>query len=101
MGSPARCVFDGAAHNPVATKWTFMTDPVSTSGAAAWPRLGRVTGLAGLATIVPILVAVVGTREEPSFTATATEFLTYYRSPDTDATPFRSFLVTVGLVTFV
>ena len=78
-----------------------MTNPAPTSGATAWPRLGRVTGLAGLATIVLIFVAVVGTRDEPSFTATATEFLTYYRSPDTDATPFRSFLFTVGLVTFV
>jgi hypothetical protein len=26
--------------------------PAPTSGAATWPRLGRVTGLAGLATIV-------------------------------------------------
>jgi hypothetical protein len=78
-----------------------MTNPAPTSGAAAWQRLGRVTGVAGLAAIVLIFVAVVGTREEPSFTATATEFLGYYRSPDTVATPFRSFLFTVGLVTFV
>jgi hypothetical protein len=61
----------------------------------------RVTGVAGLAAIVLIFVAVVGTREEPSFTATAIEFLAYYRSPDTVATPFRSFLFAVGLVTFV
>jgi hypothetical protein len=78
-----------------------MTNPAPTSGAAAWQRLGRVTGVAGLAAIVLIFVAVVGTRDEPSFTATATEFLGYYRSPDTVATPFRSFLFTVGLVTFV
>jgi hypothetical protein len=78
-----------------------MTNPARTSGAAAWQRLGRVTGVAGLAAIVLIFVAVVGAREEPSFTATATEFLAYYRSPDTVATPFRSFLFTVGLVTFV
>ena len=78
-----------------------MTNPAPTSGAAAWQRLGRVTGVAGLAAIVLIFVAVVGTRDEPSFTAPATEFLAYYGSPDTVATPFRSFLFTVGLVTFV
>jgi hypothetical protein len=78
-----------------------LTNPAPTSGPAAWQRLGRVTGLAGLAAIVLIFVAVVGTRDEPSFTATAPEFLAYYRSPDTVATPFRSFLFTVGLVTFV
>ena len=77
-----------------------MTDPAPTSGAAVW-RLGRVSGVVGLAAIVQIFVAVVGAREEPSFTATATEFLVYYRSPDTVATPFRSFLFTLGLVTFV
>ena len=78
-----------------------MTDPAPTSGAAAWRRLGRVTGVTGLAAIVQIFAAVVGAREEPSLTATATEFLVYYRSPDTVATPFRSFLFTLGLVTFV
>jgi hypothetical protein len=78
-----------------------MTDPAPTSGAAAWRRLGRVTGVAGLAAIVQIFVVVVGAREEPSFTATAAEFLVYYRSPDTVATPFRSFLFTLGLVMFV
>jgi hypothetical protein len=75
--------------------------PAPTSGAAGWRCLGRVTGVAGLAAIVQIFVAVVGAREEPSFTATATEFLVYYRSADTVATPFRSFLFTLGLVTFV
>jgi hypothetical protein len=54
---------------------------------AAQRRLFRVTGIAGLASIVLIFVAVVGTRDEPSFTATATQFLTYYRSPDTVVTP--------------
>jgi hypothetical protein len=78
-----------------------MTNAPSTSGAAAWQRLGTVTGVAGLAAMVLIFVAIVGTREEPSFTATATEFLAYYGSPDTVATPFRSFLFTVGLVTLV
>jgi hypothetical protein len=78
-----------------------MTDRAPTSGAAAWRRLGRVSGVAGLAAIVQIFVAVVGAREEPSFTATATEFLVYYRSSDTVVTPFRSFLFTLGLVTFV
>jgi hypothetical protein len=67
-----------------------MTNTAPTSEAVAWQRLGRVTGVAGLAATVLILgPVVVGTRPEPSFTATATEFLTYYRSPHTVAAPFR------------
>ena len=42
-----------------------------------------------------------GTRPEPTFDAAAAEFLTYYRSPHTAASPFRSFVLTVGLITFV
>jgi Domain of unknown function (DUF4386) len=79
-----------------------MTNTVSTPGAVAWQRMGRVTGVAGLAAVVLIFVPiVVGTRTEPAFTATATEFLTYYKSPNTPGAPFRSFVFTVGLVTFV
>jgi hypothetical protein len=59
-----------------------MTNTVSTPGAVAWQRMGRVTGVAGLAAVVLIFVPiVVGMRTEPAFTATATEFLTYYKSP--------------------
>jgi len=43
---------------------------------------------------------VVGT-PEPSFTATATGFVTYYRSSVTVAAPFRSFVFSVGLITFL
>ena len=94
--------FDGAAHERWATEWTSMTNTAPTSGAVAWQRLGRVTGVAGLAAIVLILVPiVVGTRPEPAFTAAATEVLTYYKSPNTPAAEFRSFVLTVGLVTFV
>jgi len=79
-----------------------MTNTVPTSGAVAWQRLGRVTGVAGLAATVLIFVpVVVGTRPEPSFTATATGFVTYYRSSDTVAAPFRSFVFSVGLITFL
>jgi hypothetical protein len=79
-----------------------MTSTAPTSGAVAWQRLRSVTGVAGLAATVLIFVPVViGTRPEPPFTATATEFLTYYQSPDTVAAPFRSFVFTVGLVTIV
>jgi hypothetical protein len=93
---------DGAAHEPVATERTSMTNTAPTSDAVAWQRLGRVTGVAGLAAGILILVPiVVGTRPEPAFTATAIEVLTYYRSPNTFAAPFRSFVFTVGLVTFV
>jgi hypothetical protein len=72
------------------------------SAAIPWRRLSRVTGIAGLATIVLLVVAVVvGTRQEPSFDATATDFLIYYRSPHTPAAQFRSFALAVGLITFV
>jgi hypothetical protein len=67
-----------------------------------WHRLGRITGVAGLAAVVLILVpVVVGTRPEPAFNAAAAEVLAYYRSSETVAAPLRSFVFTVGLVTFV
>ena len=79
-----------------------MTNTASTPSAAAWQRLGKVTGIVGLAAVVLIFVPiVVGTRPEPAFTATATEVLTYYKSPNTPGAPFRSFVFTIGLVTFV
>ena len=79
-----------------------MTNIAPTSDAVAWQRLGRVSGVAGLAAVVLILVPiVVGTRPEPTFDAAAAEFLTYYRSPHTPASQFRSFVFTVGLITFV
>ena len=79
-----------------------MTNTASTPSAAAWQRLGKVTGIVGLAAVVLIFVPiVVGTRPEPAFTATATEVLTYYKSPNTPGAPFRSFVFTIGLVIFV
>jgi hypothetical protein len=79
-----------------------MTITAPTSAAVAWRRLGRVTGVAGLAGVILILApVVVGTRQEPTFDATAIEVLTYYRSPDTPGAAFRSFVFTVGLITFV
>ena len=79
-----------------------MTITAQASAGVAWRRLGRVTGVAGLAAIVLIFVPiVVGTRPEPDFNAPATEFLTYYRSPHTAASEFRSFFLTAGLITFV
>jgi hypothetical protein len=78
-----------------------MTNTAPTSDAVAWQRLGRVIGVAGLATVVLFFIAVVGTRDEPRFTATATEFLAYYGSPNTVAAPFRSFIFTAWLVAFV
>jgi hypothetical protein len=65
-------------------------------------RLFRVAGIAGLAAVVLIFVAVlVGTRQEPTFNAAATEVLSYYQSPNTPGADFRSFVLTVGLITFV
>ena len=78
-----------------------MTIVAPTSATVAWQRAGKVTGVTGLATVVLFLSAVVGTRDEPLSSAGAPEFLAYYRSPDTDAGPVRSFLFTVSLVLFV
>jgi hypothetical protein len=78
-----------------------MTSTTSNSVAGAWRRLGRVAGFAGLAAIILIFVPIaVGTRDEPRFNAPAAEFLTYYRSPNTPAAQIRSFVFTVGLITF-
>jgi hypothetical protein len=54
-----------------------MTNTAPIADAVSWQRLGRVTGMAGLAAVVLIFVVLVSTREEPSFTATADEFLTH------------------------
>ena len=78
-----------------------MINTSQTSGAIAWQRLGRVTGVTGLAAVVLIFAVLVGTRPEPPFTSTADMFLTHYRSPNTVASDFRSFVFTVGLVTFI
>jgi hypothetical protein len=78
-----------------------MSDTASTSSAVAWQRLGMVAGVAGLAAVVLIFVVLVGTRQEPPFTAAADEFLTHYRSPNTVASDFRSFAFTIALVGFV
>ena len=79
-----------------------MTIPAPTSAAVVWRRLGRVTGIAGLAAVVLIFVPIVaGTRPEPAFQAPATEFLAYYRSPNTPGAEVRSFPLTMGLIAFV
>src|SRR5687768_10939866 len=78
-----------------------MSNTAPTSGAVAWQRIGMVTGVAGLAAVVLIFVVLVGTRQEPPFTAAADEFLTHYRSPNTVASDFRSFAFTIALVGFV
>jgi len=75
------------------------TAPIS--DAAAWRRLGRVTGITGLVTVLLLFVVLVGSRAEPPFTAPAAEFLAHYRASNTVASPFRSFALTIGLVTFV
>lgn len=78
-----------------------MTDAAPTSGTVAWQRLVRVAGVAGLVAVVLIFVVLVGSREEPPFNAAADEFLTHYRASNTVASGFRSFVLTIALVTFV
>ena len=78
-----------------------MANTAPTSDAVAWQRLGRVTGVAGLAAVVLLVVVLVGSRAEPPFAAGADEFLTHYQSPNTVASEPRSFGLTVALVSFV
>src|SRR5215211_1913749 len=78
-----------------------MANTAPTSEAVAWQRLGRVTGVAGIAAWVLSFVVLVGSREEPPFSAGADEFLTHYRSPNTVASDSRSFGLTVAVVSFV
>jgi hypothetical protein len=78
-----------------------MTDTSSTSGAAAWQRLGRATGIAGLAAVVLIFGVLVGSHEEPAFSAKADAFLAHYQSPNTVASDVRSFVFTIALITLV
>jgi hypothetical protein len=78
-----------------------MTNTAPIADAVSWQRLGRVTGMAGLAAVVLIFVVLVSTREEPSFAATADEFLTHYRAPNTVASDFRSFAFVVALTTLL
>ena len=78
-----------------------MTNVAPTRGAVAWQRLGRVTGAIGLSATILIFAVLLGTREEPAFTAPANQFLAHYRSPNTVAGEPRSFLFTVGLVAFL
>ena len=78
-----------------------MTNRSRTSGADAWQRLDRATGVAGLATVILIFAVLVGSRQEPPFDATAGEFLTHYRASNTVATGFRSFAFTIALIAFV
>jgi hypothetical protein len=82
-------------------KGTSMSHTAPPSGPAAWQRLGTITGVAGLTSVALIFVILAGTRQEPPFSAAAGDFLTHYRSPNTVASPFRSFAFTIGLVAFV
>lgn len=78
-----------------------MTDTARSTHPAASQRLGTVTGVAGLVTFALLFGALIGSRQEPDFTAPATEFLTHYQAPNTVAAPLRSFIFTMGLVSFV
>lgn len=78
-----------------------MTEAAQSPDLVDSRRLGRVTGIAGLVSVALIFGTLIGTREEPAFTSPAGEFLTHYQSPNTIAAPLRSFVFTVGLVSFV
>lgn len=79
-----------------------MTVSVQKLDTASWRRVGRVTGIAGLTTIVLVFVpAIAGSGQEPSFKATATETLTFFRSTNSTLGEFGYFASTVGLVAFL
>jgi hypothetical protein len=78
-----------------------MTDTSSMSDAAAWQRLSRATGIAGLTAVVLIFAVLIGSHEEPPFSAKADAFLAHYQSPNTVASDVRSFVFAVALITLV
>lgn len=80
----------------------------SSEPAAATPmtaqqrRLFRVTGAAGLATMVLVFVPLIAlSGQEPSFNATAAETLTYAQSVNSPLAEFGWFVFTVGMVAFL
>lgn len=81
---------------------TAQTGTASGTATPAWRRLQRVTGAAGLATMVLVFVPLIaGSEQEPDFDATADEILTYFRSLDTPWANFGNFVLVVGLMAFL
>lgn len=78
-----------------------MTDTARPTRPAASHRVDFAAGVAALVTLALVFGALIGSRQEPDFTAPATEFLTHYQAPNTVAAPLRSFIFTLGLVSFV
>ena len=60
-----------------------MTIAAPTSATVVWQRLGKVTGVAGLTTVVLFFSAVLGTRDEPLSSAGAPNSspITGHRTP--------------------
>lgn len=75
---------------------------VETRPEARWQRLSRVTGVAGLLTIVLVFVPIIAqSGEEPDFNGSAEEALTFIRSVDTALAEFGRYSMTVGMVAFL
>ena len=84
-------ITDGSAGENAAT--------VPRSNTVATRRLLRVTGVAGLAIIVPLFgPAFIAFPEEPTFDAPAAEILAYLQSADSPLAEAGRFVFTVGLV---
>ena len=69
---------------------------------AAWKQLSRLTGIAGLATLVLLFVPLVAASgQEPSFDGSAAEVLTWAQSMTSPLADFSRFVFTVGLLSFL
>src|ERR1700752_1287968 len=79
----------------------FMTNASVPVEPAAWHRLGMATGIAGVTTVVLLFVVLVGSRAEPALEAPAAEVLIHYRAPTTVGSPFRSFALTLAVISLV
>jgi hypothetical protein len=83
-----------------------VTTHGSTTGSqqttAARRQLSRVTGVAGLTTMVLVFVPIVaGSGQEPDFDATPAEVVTFFRSVNSPLADLGSFASTVGLIAFL
>ncbi len=65
-------------------------------------RLARVTGIAGLVTMILVFVPVIArSGREPGFDGTTEEIAAFFQSVDTPLAEFGSFLFTLGMIAFL
>ncbi len=69
---------------------------------SAWKQLSRVTGIAGLATMVLLFVPIVaGSGQEPAFDGSTVEIMSFLQSVSSPLGDFGRFVSMVGLLSFL